>query len=94
MGSLFSRWDTTYRFDLLQIIPQLKAIDYNVCTDDERLQVPGCLSIRFRSMNTFSRFNFEIFPTEMSANAHISAHASHVLMLQELCNANSAIVKI
>ena len=86
VGSLFSRWDTTFRFELLQMIPQLKAIDYNVCTDDERLCVPGCQSIRFRSMNTFSRFDFEIFPSEMSANAHISAHASHVQMLHDLCN--------
>lgn len=45
-------------------------------------------------MNTFSKFAFEIFPTEMSANAHITAHAAHIRMLSDLRNANSAIVKI
>ena len=94
VGTLFSKWDTTYRFELLELIPQLKAIDYNVCTDDERLCTPDCQSIRFRSMNTFSRFVFEVFPTEMSANAHITAHAAHIQMLHDLGNANSAIVKI
>ena len=54
----YSRWDSNYRFELLLVIPQLIAIDFNVCTDDEYLNWTDCASIRFRSLNTFSLFPF------------------------------------
>ena len=70
----YSKWDSMYRFDLLQMIPQLIAIDCHVCTDDEHLYWPDCKSLRFRSKTTFAEFSFSIFQSDLSANAHVNAH--------------------
>lgn len=65
----------TYRFEIATLLPDLHGLDRNAVTFDERSYRLNNRSVRFCSMNSFSRLSPQmtlVFLPELSAAEHLA----------------------
>jgi hypothetical protein len=82
-----------YRHFMVNSIPALKALDYHVITDEERIE-DASFGYRFRGLNEFMKLYIPDYEHEASAEKHLISLDVDIYRLKRIFERNSPSILI